>query len=196
MIFEQRYWFKLLPQTQKISIFTYRHPMEVAHSLLTRNQIKLSFGLRLWIVHNRLGFHFISIDYLKLSAIKHAISDSCIVRTSNSALLTNPKREIKKIADSLSQECGVVLPSQSIKLFYLADQLISQPIVMPRLTGSLTQMSTTTHTEREMVLRNLKIMLFLCVWEIRMCEGDGRCDGPSRVECWRGSSCLQGSNEV
>jgi len=88
-----RTWLRILePSPPPAIVFTYRHPMEVAMSLKTREQnFSLELGLRLWIIYNT-----------------HAIQNSqglCRVVTTNENILKSPLQEIQYIADELTNKC-------------------------------------------------------------------------------------------
>lgn len=101
-------WLPLL-NSEPAVLWTYRHPMEVAHSLMHREKgITLSHGLRLWIVYNMLG--------LKNSA------DLCRVYSSNDAVLADPLGEVQRLSSELTSKCGVpappdVLTEEKVSLF-------------------------------------------------------------------------------
>lgn len=96
-------WLGLI-ETEPAVVFTYRHPLEVASSVMTRarnHRVKrfrmenftLGMGLHLWIVYN-----------------KNAIQSSkslCRVVTSNNAILDDPQGEAKRISNELTSKCGV-----------------------------------------------------------------------------------------
>ncbi|CAB9512836.1 Glycosyl transferase [Seminavis robusta] len=85
-------WLTLL-KTQPAVLFTYRHPLEVALSLVHREKFELEHGLRLWIIYN-------------MKAIQNS-QGVCRVLSSNDAILANPLDEIKRIANELTTRCGV-----------------------------------------------------------------------------------------
>lgn len=76
-------------------LFSYRHPLEVALSLLNiHNDItSLTHGLRLWIVYNR-------------NAIQNSM-DLCRVHTSHKVILSDASNELKRITNDLTKTCGV-----------------------------------------------------------------------------------------
>merc|ERR1712072_1439764 len=75
-------------------LFTYRNPLDVVKSLYSRkrNPVPMLHGFKLWIWYNR--------EAIRLS------NSMCRVITSNDALLTNSKREIKRIEEGM-KECGL-----------------------------------------------------------------------------------------
>jgi hypothetical protein len=89
-------WLKLMDNEPAI-LFTYRHPLEVAMSLKKREQsFTLEHGLRLWILYN-------------MRAIQNS-KGLCMVRSSNEAILADPKTQVQRIADELTSKCGVPAP--------------------------------------------------------------------------------------
>lgn len=93
-------WLPLL-NSEPAVLWTYRHPMEVAHSLMHREKgISLCHGLRLWIVYNMLG--------LQNSA------DLCRVYSSNDAILADPLHEVKRLSAELTSKCGVPSPPEEL----------------------------------------------------------------------------------
>lgn len=93
-------WLPLL-NSEPAVLWTYRHPMEVAHSLMKREKgFTLDHGLRLWIVYNMLG--------LQNSA------DLCRVYSSNDTIMTSPLAEVRRLANELSSKCGVPLPPNEL----------------------------------------------------------------------------------
>lgn len=86
-------WLPLLNNEPAI-VFTYRHPLEVAFSLMKREKnFSLEHGLRLWIIYN-------------MRAIQNS-ADLCRVTSSNEAILANPLTEVQRISDELTSRCGV-----------------------------------------------------------------------------------------
>jgi hypothetical protein len=95
-----RTWLKLL-NSEPAVVWTYRHPMEVAHSLIQREaSFTLDHGLRLWIVYNMRGLQ--------------NSRDLCRVYSSNEAILADPLREVQRISDELTQKCGVPRPPREL----------------------------------------------------------------------------------
>jgi hypothetical protein len=93
-------WLPLL-NSEPAVLWTYRHPMEVAHSLMNReDQFTLDHGLRLWIVYNMLG--------LQNSA------GLCRVYSSNDAIMASPLDEVSRLAQELTKKCGVPLPPNEL----------------------------------------------------------------------------------
>lgn len=80
-------------------VFIYRNPLEVAHSLLTRNNIPIRVGLALW-------------DYYCRQAL-HLTKGMNFVLVSHNRLMVNPHEEVASIFNSLdSLESGALtLPS-------------------------------------------------------------------------------------
>ncbi|GKY95513.1 hypothetical protein MPSEU_000513000 [Mayamaea pseudoterrestris] len=92
-------WLPLMNNEPAI-VFTYRHPLEVAKSLKTREEMPISRGLRLWILYN-----------------KAALDNSrglCIVHSSNEAILAEPLDEIKRISRELTDQCHVPKPPHDL----------------------------------------------------------------------------------
>ena len=86
-------WLKLMNNEPAI-VFTYRHPLEVAHSLNKRDEnIRVETGLRLWIAYN-------------MRAIQNS-RGLCVVRSSNDAILADPLNEVQRISDELTTKCAV-----------------------------------------------------------------------------------------
>lgn len=93
-------WLKKLDKEPAI-LFTYRHPLEVALSLEKRGgNIHVTRGLKLWIAYN-------------MRAIQNS-RGLCIVRTSNTAVLANPLKELQRISNELTSKCGVPAPKGRI----------------------------------------------------------------------------------
>ena len=90
-----RSWLPLLPSLPAI-VFSYRHPLQVAESLLTREQFPLLRGLKVWISYNR-------------AAIQNS-QGLCRVVTSNQALMRDGKGEMGRIGQELRSHCGVAVP--------------------------------------------------------------------------------------
>lgn len=94
-------WLPMLNKKPAV-IFTYRHPLQVALSLRKRNKIEgfphfpLEKGFRLWIIYN-------------MRAIQNSAS-LCTVYTSNDAVLANPKEEVQRVADELTNKCKLKPP--------------------------------------------------------------------------------------
>jgi hypothetical protein len=100
-------WLPLL-KSEPAVVFTYRHPMEVANSLIKREaSFTLDHGLRLWIVYNMRG--------IQNSA------GLCRVFTSNDAVLADPLNETKRVSEELTTKCGVPAPP-----FELTEQKVSK----------------------------------------------------------------------
>jgi hypothetical protein len=93
-------WLPLLNSDPAI-LWTYRHPMEVAHSLMHRESgFTLDHGLRLWIVYNMRG--------LQNSA------DLCRVYSSNDAIMASPLTEVQRLVQELTTKCGVPRPPNEL----------------------------------------------------------------------------------
>lgn len=93
-------WLPLLNHEPAV-VFTYRHPLEVAHSLMKREQgMMLAHGLRLWIVYN-------------MRAIQN-MKGLCIVYSSNDAVVADAYHEVQRISEELTSKCHVPKPSQSL----------------------------------------------------------------------------------
>jgi len=91
-----RTWLPLLNSVPAV-IHTFRHPVEVARFLYTRNGLTFERGLRLWINYNA-------------QAVKNS-ADLCRVTTSNEAVITDPVGEMERIIGELTERCGVLAPS-------------------------------------------------------------------------------------
>ena len=86
-------WLPLLTSEPAI-VFTYRHPLEVAHSLHSREKsISVELGLRMWIVYN-------------MRAIQNS-AGLCRVTTSNDSILASPLQEVQRVTEELTTKCGV-----------------------------------------------------------------------------------------
>lgn len=94
-------WLPMLSALPAI-IFTYRHPLQVALSLRKRNKTEgfphfpLEKGFRLWIIYN-----------VKAIQQSHHL---CKVYTSNDAVLKNPKVEVQRISNELTNKCKLKSP--------------------------------------------------------------------------------------
>lgn len=92
-----RTWLPLLNFVPAI-LFTYRHPMDVAKSFLTRDEHwPIEKSLRLWYVYNR-------------RAVEQS-NDMCRIITSNSAVMNQPHIEMDRIFEEMHQ-CGVPVPQK------------------------------------------------------------------------------------
>ena len=92
-----RTWLPLLNGTPAI-VFSFRHPLEVAKSMEKRdgrNRFPMTRGLRLWIVYN-------------MRAVQNS-GELCRVISNNEALMSDAKREIRRIGDGLTK-CGLPPP--------------------------------------------------------------------------------------
>ena len=95
-------WLKLLGDREPAIVFTYRHPLEVAMSLVKRSPgMGVTKALKLWIAYN-------------MRAIQNS-RGLCIVKTSNVALLKDPMSELQRISDELTNKCKVVAPPHRVK---------------------------------------------------------------------------------
>lgn len=93
-------WLPLL-KSQPAILWTYRHPMEVAHSLISREAaFTLDHTLRLWIAYNMRG--------IQNSA------GLCRVYSSNDAVLSDPLNEVKRLSEELTSKCGVPAPPNEL----------------------------------------------------------------------------------
>lgn len=89
-------WLELLDHEPAV-LFTYRHPVEVANSLESREQsVEFFAGLRLWTAYN-------------IRAIQN-MRGLCVVRSTNVAILANPLKEVQRISDELTSKCNVAPP--------------------------------------------------------------------------------------
>jgi hypothetical protein len=89
-------WLPLLSAEPAV-VWTYRHPMEVSHSLISREKsFTLDHALRLWIVYN-------------MRALQNSLG-LCRVYTSNEAIFKNPMQEVQRISDELTSKCNVPKP--------------------------------------------------------------------------------------
>jgi hypothetical protein len=94
-----RMWLPLLTFVPSI-LFIYRNPLDVALSMLTREDIAIENGFKLWYIYNR-------------RAIQQS-SDLCRVVTSHRSLMLQPDIEVKNIRDGLMR-CGTALPQEVTK---------------------------------------------------------------------------------
>jgi hypothetical protein len=95
-------WLPLL-QTEPAVVFTYRHPVEVAHSLIKREaSFSLDLALRLWVVYN-------------MRALQNS-QHLCRVYTSNEEVLKSPMEEVQRVSDELTSKCQVPKPPQALTL--------------------------------------------------------------------------------
>jgi O-antigen biosynthesis protein len=93
-------WPLLQPQsTDPVYIHVWRHPIEVAKSLATRNGFSIDFGVALWELYVRAGF---AVSRDQPSAV-----------LSYNALLKDPKRVFQRLIDELAAvgATGLVVPS-------------------------------------------------------------------------------------
>jgi hypothetical protein len=89
-------WLPLL-HTEPAVLFTYRHPMEVAHSLIKREaSFTMDHALRLWVVYN-------------MRALQNS-QHLCRVYTSNDDVLNSPLEEVQRVSDELTRQCQVPRP--------------------------------------------------------------------------------------
>jgi hypothetical protein len=89
-------WLPLL-NTEPAIVWTFRHPMEVSHSLMSREKsFTLDHSLRLWIVYN-------------MRALQNSVG-LCRVYTSNEEVLKNPMKEVQRVSDELTRQCQVPKP--------------------------------------------------------------------------------------
>lgn len=78
-------------------VITYRHPLEVALSIEKRSRnLYFAKGFHLWMAYN-------------MRAIQNS-RGLCIVRTKNSAVLADPKKELQRISNELTTKCGLKRP--------------------------------------------------------------------------------------
>lgn len=97
-----------VPQPPPVLIATYRHPLEVAGSLLSRDRYPLTYGLALWEV------------YTRCMLLQLAKSDLPWILTSYTDLLESPHDEAAKIGAHLGaqgyrvSESGVSMAAESI----------------------------------------------------------------------------------
>lgn len=88
-----RTWLPLLNNEPAI-LFTYRHPLQVAKSLMNREKaFTMEHGLRLWIVYN-------------MRALQNS-ADLCRVYTSNDVILAKPLEEVQRLSNELTTKCGL-----------------------------------------------------------------------------------------
>jgi len=92
-------WLELL-NSEPAVIYTYRHPLEVAHSLEHREGFDVEHGLRLWIAYN-------------MRALQNSLN-LCIVYSSNEKLLANPKDEVQRLSHELVHKCNVPAPPNEL----------------------------------------------------------------------------------
>jgi hypothetical protein len=110
-------WLKLLDDEPAI-VFTYRHPLEVALSLKSRevemnrikiekegnktttlDEITMERGFLLWITYN-------------MRALQNSI-ELCRVFTTNEAVYDDPAKEVQRIKDELTTKCNVIQPPRN-----------------------------------------------------------------------------------
>ena len=95
-------WLKLLDDEPAV-LFTYRHPLEVALSLKKRDRrgsSTIEYGLQLWIHYN-------------LRAIQNS-AGMCRVVTANHKIMKNPKSEVQRIKNLLTERCNVMPPPTNV----------------------------------------------------------------------------------
>ena len=94
-------WLAIMDKKPAI-LFTYRHPLESALSLQKRGGSKMHLlrSLKLWIAYN-------------MRAIQNS-KGLCIVRTTNTAVIANPLKELQRISDEMTSKCGVPLPPHPV----------------------------------------------------------------------------------
>ena len=94
-----RTWLPLLNFIPAV-LFTYRHPMDVAMSMHTREteHFRVQRGLKLWYVYNK-------------RALQQS-HDLCRVTTSHKKMMAAPQVELDRIYDEL-RGCGVPVPSRA-----------------------------------------------------------------------------------
>lgn len=127
-------WLNLLDDEPAI-VFTYRHPLEVALSLksreeemtkiklekegnktLTANKVNpdeimtIEKGLLLWIIYNA-------------RALQHS-RGLCRVFTSNEAVNDDPAKEVQRIKDELTTKCNVIPPPRSVILIEVVNTFV------------------------------------------------------------------------
>lgn len=93
-----RFWLPFFTTPPAI-LFVYRHPIEVAQSLVRRKEFGVARGLHLWMAYNRL-----------------AIENSrglCRVVTSDAALIQDGPGEVLRIHQELEERCGVGVPRKA-----------------------------------------------------------------------------------
>jgi hypothetical protein len=83
-----------------VVLFTYRHPLQVARSLLREKKLQMDHGFQIWIIYN-------------MRAIQNS-AGLCRVVTSNDAILADPMTEVQRIADELTTKCGVPKPPREL----------------------------------------------------------------------------------
>lgn len=97
-------------------LWTYRHPIEVAHSLIRREaSFTLDHALRLWVVYNMRG-----------------IQNSrglCRVYSSNEKILSDPLAEVQRLSDELTKKCGVPPPPNTLLTQEAVDKFIDTSLV-------------------------------------------------------------------
>lgn len=95
-------WLPLL-NCEPAILWTYRHPMEVSHSLINREKsFTLDHALRLWVVYN-------------MRALQNS-KGLCRVYTSNEDILKNPMQEVQRISDELTRQCNVPKPPNELTI--------------------------------------------------------------------------------
>jgi hypothetical protein len=104
------------------AVFIYRHPLDVASSLVRREVLISSMGmaLRLWYIYN-------------LNAIQQSY-DLCRVIVSHNELLSHPQREMDRIHDELILNCGVGVKRQVPQQFVAG--FVDEKLLHSRVTGT------------------------------------------------------------
>lgn len=93
-----RTWLTLFNHVPAV-VFTYRHPVDVARSLMQRHDwMDMSRALRIWYVNNRMALQQSSLARL------------CRVMTSHNKLMKNPDSELHSIFMALRTRCRVNVP--------------------------------------------------------------------------------------
>lgn len=116
-------WIPLL-HSPPAAVFTYRHPLEVAASLVKRQEFTLEHGLRLWIVYN-------------MRAIQNS-KNLCRISSSNDKLLARPFHEVSRMVSDLVKYCHVIQPPKRL----------TQQVVDSFVDGSLQHVQRKTIKER------------------------------------------------
>lgn len=115
-------------------LFTYRHPLDVANSLLRRATSKdfdYAKAFKLWIIYNQ-------------AAIQNSMN-LCRVHTKEAKIVMDPLREIQRLVTSLTKDCQVLPPP----LFEQMNQEALIDFFDDTLTTTTTTDGTNNNTEVE-----------------------------------------------
>lgn len=155
-------WLPLL-NSEPAVVWTYRHPLEVALSLIRREKMfTLDHGLRLWIVYNMRG-------------IQNS-EGLCRVFSSNEAILADPLTEVTRISQELTTNCGVPPPpnkltAEQVEKFVDTSlqhnkKAIGADMPVIRRFGSCEVHELVTDSEKDTPRYNLENDLYMTAMEI------------------------------